>query len=262
MNSENYVVIQGWMCNELALKGNDLLVFALIYGFSQDNESVYSGGRNYIAETFNISLPTVDKALNNLVSAGYIEKETETINNVVFNRYKVSLGVVKKLYGGSKETLPNNINKIKHSNNDVSKDTSSKEQSDFQFGDIEKPQKVKKPNLFDKCLFIIDEWTNLPELKELLIQYLKLCLEMNSIRGANQWKGMLNTLEKVQMQCHPHTFEEIVEQSINRGWKTFYPINDYNNKKGSNENFKAPDTTNDGLNHIKAVDENGNPLVF
>ena len=33
ISSDNYVVVQGWMCNELDLKGNDLLVFALIYGF-------------------------------------------------------------------------------------------------------------------------------------------------------------------------------------------------------------------------------------
>ena len=75
MKSENYVVIQGWMCNELELKSNELLVFALIYGFSQDNSSLFCGGRKYIAETFNITLPTVDKTLSALVEKKLIIKE-------------------------------------------------------------------------------------------------------------------------------------------------------------------------------------------
>ena len=74
MKSDNYVVIQGWMCNELNLKGNELLVYALIYGFSQDSESQFNGSRSYIANTFNISLPTVDKALQNLIALNYIIK--------------------------------------------------------------------------------------------------------------------------------------------------------------------------------------------
>lgn len=128
MKDDNYIVILGWMSNELKLTGNELLVFALIYGFSQDGESEFSGSRSYIAKTFNISKPTVDKALKSLLEKRYIEKHKMIINDVQINRYKVSLQVVKELYGGSKEilpeggketllggskeTLPNNISKI------------------------------------------------------------------------------------------------------------------------------------------------------
>lgn len=232
MSNDNFVVIQGWMCNELGLKGNDLLVYALIYGFSQDGESEFSGGRNYIAKTFNISLPTVDKALKNLIDKHLIEKISMDINNVTFNKYKITLGVVKKLYGGSKETLPNNIINNINENDIISKDIISSEQApEFNFG----KSSPKKPNLYQNCISLINDWTDLPEIRTLLLQYLDLCMEMKCIRGANQWKGMLKTLEKVQEQCHPHTFEEIIEQSINRGYKTFYPINDY-------RTTKAPDS--------------------
>jgi DNA-binding Lrp family transcriptional regulator len=120
MKDNNYIVIQGWMTNELKLTGNELLVFALIYGFSQDGESEFSGSRSYIAKTLNISKPTVDKALKSLLEKRYIEKHKMIINDVQINRYKVSLQGVKELYGGSKETLPggsketlpNNISKI------------------------------------------------------------------------------------------------------------------------------------------------------
>jgi len=255
MNSENFVVIQGWMCNELELKGNDLLVYALIYGFSQDGESVFSGGRNYIAKTFNISLPTVDKALNNLLDRGLIEKIPLEVNNVTFNNYKITLRVVKNLYGGSKETLPNNINNNKNSINVLSKDNTSETEPDlFQFGETES----KKPNLYQKCIALINSWTDIPELRNLLKQYLDVCMEMKCIRGANQWKGMLNTLEKVQLQCHPHTYEEIIQNSIQYGWKTFYPVNNYQPKNKCVDNVKSDNKTD----YTPALDENGNPIVF
>ena len=109
VKNENHLTIDGWMINNLDLKGNELIIYALIYGFSQDGESEFYGSRSYIAEWCNSSLPTVDKALNELIRKGYILKRVETINSITFNRYKVNLGVVKKLYRGSKETLYNNI---------------------------------------------------------------------------------------------------------------------------------------------------------
>lgn len=35
VKNENYLVIQGWMITELKLKGNELLIYAIIYGFSR-----------------------------------------------------------------------------------------------------------------------------------------------------------------------------------------------------------------------------------
>ena len=102
MKSDNYVVIQGWMCNELNLKGNELLVFALIYGFCQDGTTHFTGSRSYIADTFNITLPTVDKALDSLKDKLLIEVYKGKDNHCT---YKVSLqGDIKKLYKGCKET--------------------------------------------------------------------------------------------------------------------------------------------------------------
>lgn len=110
MKSDNYVVIQGWMCNELNLKGNELLVYALIYGVSQDGKSKFSAGRNYIADTFNISLPTVDKALQNLVDQNLIIKEP-CRNQSETDKYFANISSKETLVPkniSSKETLLNN----------------------------------------------------------------------------------------------------------------------------------------------------------
>ena len=112
LEDENYITIMGFMVSILKLKGSELLVYALIYGFSQDNQSKFYGSRKYIAEWFNCSLPTIDKALNGLLEKDLIIKETENINGVIFNRYranKETLQGIKKLYRGSKETLHNII---------------------------------------------------------------------------------------------------------------------------------------------------------
>lgn len=109
INSRSHIVIQGWMVTDLKLKGNELIVYAIIYGFSQDNESLFYGSRSYLAEWCNVSLPTIDSALKGLLDKKLIKKQQETINGVSFNRYKVSLGGIKNLYGGYKKTLHNNI---------------------------------------------------------------------------------------------------------------------------------------------------------
>jgi hypothetical protein len=115
--SKNYLTVQGWMVSELKLKGNDLLVYALIYGFTQDNESKFTGSLNYICNWLNCSRPTASKALNNLVEKGLITKIVTIKNNVTFNSYVNSLHVIKKLYGGSKETLQGGSKETLHNTN-------------------------------------------------------------------------------------------------------------------------------------------------
>lgn len=115
---ENYITVQGFMVTELKLKGTELLLFALLYGFTQDGETEFNGSLRYMCEWTNSSKPTVTAALKSLIEKGYIIKRQEITNGVMFNHYKISLGVVKKLYWGSKETLlgggkktlPNNNN--------------------------------------------------------------------------------------------------------------------------------------------------------
>lgn len=228
MLSNNYVVIQGWMCNELELKGTDLLVYALIYGFSQDGESAFHGSRNYIANTFNISRPTVDKALQNLVDKQYIIKyETEDFNAP--NVYAVNIQVVKKLYmgsketlqGGSKETLLYNTNK-----QTKEKESNSKELlQNFQFG----KQKPKKENLYTTCSSLIYAKTDNKEVQKVLFDWLNMLLEKYKSSGrvlyTNVFKGKLNMLDKFDEK----DWKEIIEHNLQKGYEGFYPISTYNN---------------------------------
>ena len=90
VNDENYICIQGWMINKLNLKGNELLVYAIIYGFSQDEESRFTGSLQYLADWTNSSKQGVMKNLKSLVDKGYIEKIDRTINGVKFCEYRTT----------------------------------------------------------------------------------------------------------------------------------------------------------------------------
>ena len=115
ISDENYINIQAFMVKSLKLKGNELIIYAIIYGFSQDGESWFSGSRQYLAEWCNISKQSVQSALNSLVNKGYLAKREKYVNNVKYCEYqakkligsqKTLPGVVKKLDGGSQKTLP------------------------------------------------------------------------------------------------------------------------------------------------------------
>ncbi len=93
----NYYSVQGWMVKDLNLKGNELAVFAIIYGFSQDNETWFTGSLNYLCEWLTTSRPTTIEILKKLVNKNLLIKESYFINNIKFARYKIHTEYVLKL---------------------------------------------------------------------------------------------------------------------------------------------------------------------
>jgi predicted transcriptional regulator len=125
MNNENYITIMGWMRNELGLKGNELLVYALIYGFSQDGDSEFNGSVAYIAEWTGSTKQTVHNALKTLCEKMLIEKKVITNKGVRYCTYRTILPVVKKFDGGWSKNLTGVVKKfdggsqkIRHNNID------------------------------------------------------------------------------------------------------------------------------------------------
>ena len=88
MKNENFITIQGRMVNDLKLKGNELLVYSIIYGFSQDGNNWFNWSLQYLSEWTNSTKQGVLKNLQSLVIKWFIEKK-EIINNwVKFCEYK------------------------------------------------------------------------------------------------------------------------------------------------------------------------------
>ena len=90
VNPEQYIVLQGWMVSELNLKGNELIVYACIHGFSQLEGQVFSGSLQYLADWTNSTRQGVVKCLKSLIEKGYIEKADKVINNVKFCEYRTT----------------------------------------------------------------------------------------------------------------------------------------------------------------------------
>jgi hypothetical protein len=131
VNEKSFITIQAFMVNDLHLKGNELLVYAIIYGFSQDGESEFTGSLQYLADWTNSTQQGVLKALKSLLQKqlilknekrnGFIKyctyKTTETkfngnepLNKVESPAKQSLIDDETKFNGAIKQSLSNNLN--------------------------------------------------------------------------------------------------------------------------------------------------------
>lgn len=87
IKAENYIVIQGWMVKDLALKNNELLIYAIIYGFSQDGDNKFTGTLQYLADWTGSTKQGVSKNLKSLLEKNLIIKYEKLINGVKVCEY-------------------------------------------------------------------------------------------------------------------------------------------------------------------------------
>lgn len=183
-----YITIQSFMINDLHLKGNSLLIYAIIYGFSQDGEQWYTGSSKYLAEWTNLSKRAVYDCLKKLTEDGVIEKEVKEINGVKFCNYrakgisapgeKTSLPPVKKLHHPSEETSHHNNNTY-YRNIDKDKDKSTiVDCGGIKLNPI--TLKMIKEELFNEIdLMAIEDYNNC--IDEMLLEYPAYTVASNSI---------------------------------------------------------------------------------
>lgn len=88
VSSDNYITIKAFMVNELHLSGNELIVYAVIYGFSQDGSSWFTGSRKYLAAWCQTSEKSVTHNLKKLLDAGLIERRTHYERGCTINDYR------------------------------------------------------------------------------------------------------------------------------------------------------------------------------
>lgn len=86
-----YVVIQDWML-ELDIDLTEVVVLAVIYGFSQDGETTFRGSWKFLEYHAKCSRKKVYTALKHLVELGYIKKKDKVVGGVKFCEYFVETG--------------------------------------------------------------------------------------------------------------------------------------------------------------------------
>ena len=121
------------MVNELSLSGNDLICYAVIYGFSQD-DNFWEGSQSYLSDWLGVSRRTVIDILKRLISNGLIAKQEYEVNNVKFCKYKAivpnTIGCEDSAQGGSEDSAHDNNNNNKNKE-EKDKSFSKKERIDY-----------------------------------------------------------------------------------------------------------------------------------
>ena len=95
MNEQNYITILGWFRTRLNLSGNDLLAFAIVYGFSQAEGNFFRGGIRYLETWLGVSRATVFNTLTRLRERGLIEPRARLVNGVRFVDYFVPRSIIE-----------------------------------------------------------------------------------------------------------------------------------------------------------------------
>lgn len=89
MELKGYTNIPDWMLS-LNLDVYETIILAVIYGFSQDGESTFSGSQSYLARKAKCTKRKVAMALPNLVEKGLIIKIDRDVRGLHLCEYKVS----------------------------------------------------------------------------------------------------------------------------------------------------------------------------
>lgn len=220
ISDRTYTTITGAMITELGLKGNELIVYALINGFCQDGESQFYGSLAYLMEFTSLSKQGVINTLNSLVKNGLIEKTQSEVNGVKFNSYRTIGGMSNNLTTGKnnddakkekESSSPHTpyykekeieISKEKES---ISKDIPKKEEGTTNRMNIPLPFECKELRSLWKELMTYPEWKK---------------------KSAHAIELRVKTLTRLSRGDVDYCLA-IVRQTLQKGWIDFYDVKDY-----------------------------------
>ena len=243
MKDENYILIPGWAINQLQLKGNNLMVYSIIYGFSQDGETEFTGSLQYLCDCLSVSKPTVINSLKELVALGHIKKRVDTLNGVVFNRYKVSLPVVKNFNGGSKESLLGGSKESLHNNTNI-QNTNIKQSSGatkrslFSAEKEDSKAKAKVEKFVLECHHISDEFEFDSRVSDKLVDFFRMLGQQGAFLPEVTIRAQMEELYKFNVEQQ----KTIISETIRSGWKSLR----YAAEKVSKQETPSFDTSKPG----------------
>ena len=99
IKDENFISIQGWMRTKLNLKGNELMLYALIYGFTQDGDTWFTGTLKYMADWVGVESKNIyGRYIKPLIDKGLLIKEEYFIGNLRMSKYKTVVPESSSIY--------------------------------------------------------------------------------------------------------------------------------------------------------------------
>lgn len=273
VKSENYIHIPGWAVCELGLKGNELLIYAIIHGFSQEENQTFRGSIRYLVDWTGSSKMTVIRALRSLETKKLIRKIERFENGVKFCEYCVTryenlqkepdnemIPVVPKWYRGGIKMIPNilennlgtnsinRISKVSKKESQLEQDKISPKKEKNNSNSISQKQtKAKKtkpkPISFDE---IIDAYTENEDLRVELREHLKTRKQKKAALTNRALELSLKKLDKLADNDEEKI--QIVQNSIINGWVGFFELNEKDKNKLNNHSSYNLDE------YVKAMD--------
>ena len=229
---ENYVTIQGWMIADLNLKGNELVIYAIIYGFSQIENQSFTGGRKYLADWTNSTTRGIDKCLKSLCEKGLIDRQEAYRNGVRCVDYRAAMtgeqssrGVANKVPGGSEQSSSNTLYISNTYSNDNKKEDNAGAPAPAPAPAPAKQTKVSKEKVNTEEIF--SRYTQEEKVLSLLREWLKVRKAKRAPETEKALTLNLDKLEGLALQSGMNQ-AEYLEAVIARGWAAFYPLGDWN----------------------------------
>lgn len=257
--SENYITVNKTLIKELGLE-EAVLFGALCSEYElwksqhklKDNKFYCTVER--IEEITTLSVYKQRNAIANLKEKGllsttkegipakrYFKIHEQAVNNLfISSDVKITPQLDTKItpqadvkFATSNNITSKNNNSNKSFNNKLLKEHSS-ENFELKSSSIQK----SKQSRYSKIISLINDFTDNAELRDVLVKYFNLLIEMKVNLYTNQFKGLLNKLKS--LADDEPTMQKIVENSIEHGWKSFYaPNNGYSqNNNGFVDNMK------------------------
>lgn len=188
-----YIVTQSML--ELGLRGTELNLYALLYGYSQRGDGCYYGTRAALAERCGVqSKRTIDAAIDSLINRGLIRRFKLGKDGQILTAYAVCAetapGVQKMHRGGANSARGEGANSAPMNNKDI-----ENKDNNFNFQDALIAAGVRKD--------VVEAWLQVRKAKRAVNTELAL-------------KSILREIEKTG-----RTANECIEIAVEQSWRGF-----------------------------------------
>lgn len=204
VKDNTYVSIQAFMVNDLRLKGNELIIYAVIFGYTQDGNHWYYGTRGHLSGWCGATKGTVSNCLKSLQEKGYIRRREVERNGYTEVQYQAISTPYQNLTGGDTKNCDTPLSKNSSNNN---------------IGDKDNSDNKKERKTYDG---IIRQYFHEPELIEAVTEFVKM---RKLIKAPMTDRALTRLLNKLCCMAHDtETRIAILDASIMNSWKDIYPL--------------------------------------
>lgn len=233
MKDTDFIYIPGWAVNHLKLKGNELMVYSIIFSYSRDGIQRYQAPAEYLATCIGASVSTVKDVLKRLVDKGLLVKSSEkykgsvdrayyqavipTANNDQYENGTGEDGLpVPKRYGcTSTETVLNNNN---NNTSIINRVTSSPSRRSLlkNNNNSDNKQRAKIEKFVCNCHYIAAEFEFDMSVSDKLVDFFRMLAENGTFLPDTTIRAQLEDLVNLNVQQQLNA----ISDTIKSGWKS------------------------------------------